>query len=291
LVPAWYTANATAVTVHVQERYLQRTLHPTLLWVHLLGFFRAESIPSARGEMPVEWEGDRQRVRARARRRMILWAIVSMCMVCSALYGKVLTHRQAAEYGPQDCPKRWVSGSKTHAGSCWCGWDGYCMCTPSLAIDTVVEVFDPTTGEVGSVLVVRRRDNGKLACIGGFVEVGETLEQATRREVREETGLEVTSLQMIPRVYDDPARDARRHTVSVVYVARTTGVPRAGSDAAEVVSIPLASLQGQLGDFAFDHGQIFTDYLALGGRQASTMTAIGPPPPQQDLTGGVSGSD
>lgn len=94
LVPAWYTANATAVTVHVQERYLQRTLHPTLLWVYLLGFFRAESIPSARGEMPVEWEGDRQRVRARARRRMILWAIVSMCMVCSALYGKVLTHRQ-----------------------------------------------------------------------------------------------------------------------------------------------------------------------------------------------------
>lgn len=50
------------------------------------------------------------------------------------------------------------------------------------------------------MLVVRRRDNGKLACIGGFVEVGETLEQATRREVREETGLEVTSLQMIPRV-------------------------------------------------------------------------------------------
>ncbi|CAN0582934.1 unnamed protein product, partial [Ectocarpus sp. 12 AP-2014] len=52
----------------------------------------------------------------------------------------------------------------------------------------------------GSVLVVRRKDNGKLACIGGFVEVGETLEEATRREVREETGLEVTSLQMLPRV-------------------------------------------------------------------------------------------
>lgn len=60
--------------------------------------------------------------------------------------------------------------------------------------------------QVGSVLVVRRRDNGKLACIGGFVEVGETLEEATRREVREETGLEVTSLQMLPRVspYSEP---------------------------------------------------------------------------------------
>lgn len=54
--------------------------------------------------------------------------------------------------------------------------------------------------QVESVLVVRRQDNGKLACIGGFVEVGETLEEATRREVKEETGLDVTSLQMLPRV-------------------------------------------------------------------------------------------
>lgn len=57
--------------------------------------------------------------------------------------------------------------------------------------------------QVQSVLVVRRKDNGKLACIGGFVEVGETLEEATRREVKEETGLEVTSLQMLPRVSEE----------------------------------------------------------------------------------------
>lgn len=44
--------------------------------------------------MPVEWDGDRQKVRARARRRMGLWAIVSMCMVCLFLYLKVITHRQ-----------------------------------------------------------------------------------------------------------------------------------------------------------------------------------------------------
>lgn len=54
--------------------------------------------------------------------------------------------------------------------------------------------------QVEAVLVVRRKDNGKLACIGGFVEVGETLAEATRREVMEETGLDVTSLQMLPRV-------------------------------------------------------------------------------------------
>lgn len=53
---------------------------------------------------------------------------------------------------------------------------------------------------MGSVLVIRRRDNGKLACIGGFVGVGETLENAVRREVQEETGMKVTSLRMIPQV-------------------------------------------------------------------------------------------
>ena len=49
------------------------------------------------------------------------------------------------------CPKRWVGDAKAFVGSCWCGWDEYCMCTPSLAIDTVVEVTDPDTGEVGGV--------------------------------------------------------------------------------------------------------------------------------------------
>lgn len=50
------------------------------------------------------------------------------------------------------------------------------------------------------MLVIRRRDNGKLACVGGFVRVGETLKGAVRREVEEETGLEVTSLRMMPQV-------------------------------------------------------------------------------------------
>lgn len=50
------------------------------------------------------------------------------------------------------------------------------------------------------MLAIRRKDNNKLACVGGFVKVGETLEEAVRREVMEETSLTVTSMQMIPRV-------------------------------------------------------------------------------------------
>lgn len=194
-------------------------------------------------------------------------------MVATALYGSAVAHRKAQEPGAGECPKRWVGESKAFAGSCWCGWDEYCMCTPSLAIDTVVEVTDPEKGEVLSVLVVRRKDNSKLACIGGFVNVGETLQEAARREVLEETGLQVASLRMIPQVYDDPSRDTRRHTVSVAFVARATGVPTPGSEEEAVVSIPLSSLRDRLGEFAFDHGVILTDYLA------SSLTV----PPGDDL--------
>lgn len=76
-------------------------------------------------------------------------------LFCADLCGE--TDRRARISPPQvqttsshDCPKRWAGDSLSKAGSCWCGWDGYCMCTPSLAIDAVVEVIDPVTGEVGS---------------------------------------------------------------------------------------------------------------------------------------------
>ncbi|CAM9232644.1 unnamed protein product, partial [Sphacelaria rigidula] len=154
------------------------------------------------------------------------------------------------------CPKQFAGDSPVLTGSCWCGWDTYCMCTPSLAIDTVVEVVNSATGEVESIMVIRRKDNGKLACIGGFVEVGETLESAVRREIMEETGLMVTSLRMIPTVYDDPRRDARRHTVSVVFAVRVVGEARPGNEEQEVVNIPLDNVQALLREFAFDHGQV-----------------------------------
>ena len=68
-----------------------------------------------------------------------------------------------------------------------------------------------------AVILVSRRDPPiKHAIPGGFVDVGETIEVATVREVMEETNLDLTSLEQF-HVYSDPARDTRRHTVSVVF--------------------------------------------------------------------------
>ncbi|CAM9848989.1 unnamed protein product, partial [Phaeothamnion confervicola] len=166
------------------------------------------------------------------------------------------------------CPVVWAGGSPTHShpGSCWCGAvDNYCLCTPSLAIDAIIESVD-AAGAVDGVVCVKRRDNGKLAIPGGFVEVGETAETAVRREVFEETGLTVTSLHFF-RVYDNPKRDERRHTVSLVYVARTAAggpPPAAGDDAVGAAVVPLAALPKLAGEnrFGFDHGRIYLDYLA-----------------------------
>lgn len=83
------------------------------------------------------------------------------------------------------------------------------MCTPSLAIDVIIETDD------GSVVLVRRADNGKYATIGGFVDIGESVEATVARELLEETGLALQegSTQLMG-VYSDPRRDHRRHTVS-----------------------------------------------------------------------------
>ncbi|CAN0397115.1 unnamed protein product, partial [Phaeothamnion confervicola] len=101
--------------------------------------------------------------------------------------------------------------------------------------------------------------------VGGYLEVDERAEAAVRREVREETGLMLTDVRLFPKIYDDPRRDPRRHAVSLVFVARAVGTPQPGDDAAGTVVVPLADLPRLAADgrsFAFDHGEIFLDYLA-----------------------------
>ena len=128
--------------------------------------------------------------------------------------------------------------------------------TPLLAVDIIIELADRPGRPI--VLIERRNPPPGWAIPGGFVDVGESIEQAAVREAREETALEVT-LTALLGVYSDPKRDARGHTASAVYVAVAQGAPRAQDDAAAVGVFSPEHLPVNL---AFDHHRILADYLA-----------------------------
>jgi len=128
--------------------------------------------------------------------------------------------------------------------------------TPLLAADTIIELIDRPGKPI--VLIERRNPPPGWAIPGGFVDVGEHIEQAAVREAQEETALDVT-LTVLLGVYSDPRRDARGHTVSVVYVAMAQGTPCAQDDAAAVGVFSPENLPLNL---AFDHHRILADYLA-----------------------------
>jgi 8-oxo-dGTP diphosphatase len=106
------------------------------------------------------------------------------------------------------------------------------------------------------VLIERRFPPAGHALPGGFVDIGETVEVAARREAREETGLEIRLAGLLG-VYSDPARDPRGHTVSLVYIATASGEPVAGDDAAGILVVS----PGNAPPLVFDHGLILGDYL------------------------------
>lgn len=124
--------------------------------------------------------------------------------------------------------------------------------TPLLAADCVV--FDAK----GRVLLVRRKYppfKGRYALPGGFVEIGETVEQACRRELLEETGVTAGKLHLVG-VYSDPKRDPRAHTCSAVFLAKVArGEPRAGDDAAAAEWVA----DWRKADLAFDHARVLAD--------------------------------
>jgi len=109
------------------------------------------------------------------------------------------------------------------------------------------------------VLVVRRAIEpylGQAALPGGFVLSGETLEQAARREMAEETGVEPAYLEQL-RSYGPLGRDPRGPVLTVAYLAivPAAAVPQAGSDAAGAGWWRLDDLP----DLAFDHAAIVAD--------------------------------
>ena len=132
--------------------------------------------------------------------------------------------------------------------------------TPYLATDVIVRVWDGDSFK-GVVLIERKNPPVGLALPGGFVEVGERVEEAAVREMEEEIGLEV-ELSHLLGVYSDPSRDPRFHVVSVVFVGDAYGYPRAGSDAKEAKVYKLEEIPLDL--LVFDHKRIILDFLRQG---------------------------
>ena len=125
--------------------------------------------------------------------------------------------------------------------------------TPLLTVDIIIEMHDRPEQPI--VLIERKYPPHGWALPGGFVDVGERLETAALREAREETSLDV-KLQVLLGCYSDPARDARGHTVSAVYVASAEGEPEARDDARNLACY----LPAQCPELVFDHSLIMADY-------------------------------
>ncbi|MEQ1491062.1 MAG: NUDIX hydrolase [Terricaulis sp.] len=130
--------------------------------------------------------------------------------------------------------------------------------SPSLTVDCVV--FD----EADRLLLIQRAHEpftDRYALPGGFVDVGETVEAAALRELKEETGVEGQIIRLIG-VYSDPNRDPRGHTVSAAFLVSSNGTPQAGDDAAAAAFV--ADWRDL--SYAFDHAQIIADARKLMGK-------------------------
>jgi len=136
---------------------------------------------------------------------------------------------------------------------------------PVPTVDIIIEIPDQ-----GLVLIRRANPPLGWALPGGYVDYGESLEDAARREAREETSLEVDLLGQL-HTYSDPRRDPRQHNISTVFVAQAHGTPRAADDARRLEIFRPEALPPLL---AFDHGQILADYRKVRDQWLSKLKKI-----------------
>ena len=130
--------------------------------------------------------------------------------------------------------------------------------TPLITVDALIELAD------GSIVLVKRRyPPPGWAIPGGFVDPGESLQEAVCREAKEETSLDV-SVKEIFHIYSRPWRDPRGDTVSVIYYCTARGKPQGGDDAAEAVAFDPEHLPEEI---AFDHEEIIRDFLHWRSRR------------------------
>ena len=130
--------------------------------------------------------------------------------------------------------------------------------TPYLTTDGIVEIYQENKF-LGIVLIKRKNPPFGFALPGGFVDIGECVEDACIREMNEELNLNVKIVKLLG-VYSDPKRDPRFHTASVVYICKANNLPKAGDDAKETLIVDPKKFNLDL--LAFDHKKIIKDYLS-----------------------------
>jgi len=127
---------------------------------------------------------------------------------------------------------------------------------PVPTVDIIIEI-EREDGQHGIVLIKRKNPPFGWAIPGGFVDYGESLEEAAVREAKEETSLDI-KLKSQFHTYSDPKRDPRKHTISTVYVAAAQGRPIAQDDAQDIRIFTEEEINFPL---AFDHKKILADYF------------------------------
>lgn len=128
---------------------------------------------------------------------------------------------------------------------------------PILTTTAIIEVYEKEQF-IGIVLIERGKAPFGKAIPGGKVEYGETVENAVRREMKEEVNLDLNDLRQF-HVYSDPTRDFRHHSVEVAHIAKAFQAPAAGDDAAKAFIVKLEDIPWD--ELAFDHAQILKDYI------------------------------
>jgi len=123
---------------------------------------------------------------------------------------------------------------------------------PFLTVDAIIEING------GIILIKRKNPPPGWAIPGGFVDYGETIEDAVIREAKEETGLDIKIIRQF-HTYSDPKRDPRHHTVTTIFIASASGTPVAADDAEEAGVFTRDTLPA---DIAFDHRQVLDDYFS-----------------------------
>lgn len=125
---------------------------------------------------------------------------------------------------------------------------------PYVTVDAIIELAE------GIVIIQRSNPPFGWALPGGFVDYGESLEDAVKREAKEETNLDLTEIKQF-HTYSNPQRDPRFHTVGTVFIAKAKGKPKAGDDAAGLKVVTRQEILKM--QFAFDHKKILEDYFKL----------------------------